>query len=214
MRLRSDIEEDISYGDVDTPPQTKALLREALELGFQFKAPEKDEGLPPADDTEQALTSSRSPSPASRQGTPPMSLDGPQVDEWTNAALVVFLRAKRGLYKHAVLRSLLPSSVLGAYESLLKSGEVAVSNMVCILRTWDDDDVMVATSRKPIQMNETRTYEGLMAGYTELGRLSELDRSVQLEDVIECEQRREVAELYTVPQNVPIFVLYLWSDVS
>ena len=212
-------EEDLAYGSVVHPPQTtqalQALLGAVHDMGFQFKASENEEVLPLRNYCEPEAPLSRPPSPFIRPETPPpmTTFDGGQVEEQRKGVLLINARLNCGLYKHTLLRTYLPSSALGAYESLLDLPEVAVSNIVSALRTMDDDEIMLATSRKPLPMDESRTYEDLMAGYTELGRLSDLDCSVQLKPVIDCEERRQLAEVHEVPQGTPIFVLYLWSDV-
>jgi hypothetical protein len=89
-----------------------------------------------------------------------------------------------------------------------------VSSIVSLLVTLDDEDVMLATSRKPIPMDERRTYQDVMMGYTELGRLSDLDRSVDLKPVFACHEQRQLAQIQEVPDCMPIFVIYIWSDVS
>lgn len=180
-------------------------------MGFHYKAPENEEEN--EEQTSQSESDEEESLPTWRQETPPPTTTAP-AELRTEAMLLVNVRLKQGFHKHAVLQTLLPQSALGAYECFVTSAEVGVSSMVSILNTMDDDVIMLGTSRKPIPMDEKRAHENLMAGYKELGRLSDLDPSVELKPVIDCDERRLLAQVQEVPDSMPIFVIYVWTDVS
>ncbi|KAM6494824.1 hypothetical protein JOM56_009447 [Amanita muscaria] len=209
------LERTPDHGELVYPPQTneafQALLGVANDMGFHYQAPENEEEN--EEQTSQSESDEEESLPTWRQETPPPMTTAP-AELRTDAMLLVNVRLKQGFHKHAVLRTLLPQSALGAYECFVTSAEVGVSSMVSILNTMDDDVIMLGTSRKPIPMDEKRTHENLMAGYKELGRLSDLDPSVELKPVIDCDERRLLAQVQEVPDSMPIFVIYVWTDDS
>ncbi|KAM6489699.1 hypothetical protein JOM56_014870 [Amanita muscaria] len=209
------LERTPDHGELIYPPQTneafQALLGVANDMGFHYKAPENGEET--EEQTAQSESDEEESLPTWRQETPPPTTTAP-AELRTDAMLLVNVRLKQGFHKHAVLRTLLPQSALGAYECFVTSAEVGVSSMVSILNTMDDEVIMLATSRKPIPMDEKRTHENLMAGYKELGRLSDLDPSVKLKPVIDCDERRLLAQVQEVADSMPIFVIYIWTDDS
>ena len=202
------------YGEIPYPPQSNeafhVLLGEAQQHGFLYKVPDNPDLLPRADSEEEEMAYPP-PSPSWSAETPPPPI---AAVSGAPAMLLVNVRVKPGLYKHAVLRTREPISALEAYEFVMQSTERAVSSIVSILVTIDDEDVMLATSRKPIPMDERRKYQDVMSGYTELGRLSDLDRSAELKPVVVCEEQGTLAIVHDIPDCVRIFVLYIWSDVS
>ncbi|KIL55551.1 hypothetical protein M378DRAFT_17842 [Amanita muscaria Koide BX008] len=129
-----------------------------------------------------------------------------------DAALLVSMCLKHGGHKHCVLRAPLPNSVLRTYRCLVQSREAAASSIAALLQTLDDNEVQLATSRKPILMDETRTHENPMAGYVELGCLAALDRSVEFKPAVDCDERRQLIEMQDVTIGTPIYVLYIWSS--
>ncbi|KAM6492369.1 hypothetical protein JOM56_012093 [Amanita muscaria] len=209
------LERTPDHGELVYPPQTneafQALLGVANDMGFHYKAPENEEE--PEEQTSQSESDEEESLPTWRQETPPPTTTAP-AELRTDAMLLVNVRLKQGFHKHAVLRTLLPQSALGAYECFVTSAEVGVSSMVSILNTMDNEVIMLATSHKPILMDEKRTHENLMAGYKELGRLSDLDPSVKLKPVIDCDERRLLAQVQEVADSMPIFVIYIWMDDS
>ncbi|KAM6491374.1 hypothetical protein JOM56_013148 [Amanita muscaria] len=209
------LERTPDHGELVYPPQTneafQALLGVANDMGFHYQAPENEEEN--EEQTSQSESDEEESLPTWHQETPPPTTTAP-AELRTDAMLLVNVRLKQGFHKHAVLRTLLPQSALGAYECFVTSTEVGVSSMVSILNTMDDDVIMLGTSRKPIPMDEKRTHENLMAGYKELGRLSDLDPSVELKPVIDCDERRLLAQVQEVPDSMPIFVIYVWTDDS
>ncbi|KAM6503725.1 hypothetical protein JOM56_000668 [Amanita muscaria] len=95
---------------------------------------------------------------------------------------------------------------------LVSSREAAVSSIAALLQTLDDNEVQLATSRKPILMDETRTHENPMAGYVELGCLAALDRSVEFKPAVDCDERWQLIEMQDITIGTPIYVLYIWSS--
>ncbi|KAM6495103.1 hypothetical protein JOM56_009726 [Amanita muscaria] len=125
------LERTPDHGELIYPPQTneafQALLGVANDMGFHYKAPENGEET--EEQTAQSESDEEESLPTWRQETPPPTTTAP-AELRTDAMLLVNVRLKQGFHKHAVLRTLLPQSALGAYECFVTSAEVGVSNLL------------------------------------------------------------------------------------
>ncbi|KAM6497901.1 hypothetical protein JOM56_005849 [Amanita muscaria] len=222
-------DEEASTGAIVCPPQTsdvfQGLLIVASEMGFMYGSPEREghaslfnniaqrPTTPPITPTSQAVIPLpfTFPSTGNEAAFRPPFFTLPSTDS-LDAALLVSVCLKHGGHKHCVLRAPLPNSVLRTYRCLVQSREAAVSSIAALLQTLDDNEVQLATSRKPILMDETKTHENPMAGYVELGCLAALDRSVEFKPAVDCDERWQLIEMQDITIGTPIYVLYIWSS--
>ncbi|KAM6491991.1 hypothetical protein JOM56_012629 [Amanita muscaria] len=215
-------------GAITCPPPTsdafQGLLIVANEMGFMYGSPEREGRVSLFNDTAQRpITPPITPTSHTVMSLPfnqpevsstPLFFTLPSADNWSDAALLVSVCLKCGSYKHSVLRTPLPKSVLGTYGCLVQSTEAAVSSITSLLRTLDGHEVWLATSRKPILMDGKKYHESPMAGYIELGCLTALDLSVEFRPAVDCDERRQLMEMQDITVGTPIYILYIWSSES
>ncbi|KAM6490453.1 hypothetical protein JOM56_013796 [Amanita muscaria] len=215
-------------GAITCPPPTsdafQGLLIVANEMGFMYGSPEREGRVSLFNDTAQRpITLPITPTSHTVMSLPfnqpevsstPLFFTLPPADNWSDAALLVSVCLKCGSYKHSVLRTPLPKSVLGTYGCLVQSTEAAVSSITSLLRTLDGHEVWLATSRKPILMDGKKYHESPMAGYIELGCLTALDLSVEFRPAVDCDERRQLMEMQDITVGTPIYILYIWSSES